>query len=228
MALWVASYNVHRCIGRDGVTSCQRIATVLNGLRADVVALQEVAYDPATLGKGLGLMARAIGATAIPGPTLVERKGWYGNVILSRIAPADFRRLDISRPGREPRGAVEITVVKDNRKVRIVATHLGLRPAERRHQVKHLLRWLAHRDADTTILMGDFNDWFRWSRPLRWLARRFGHPPAPASYPSHHPVLALDRIWVAPADQLTLVKAHRAPPAAIASDHLPLVARVKI
>jgi endonuclease/exonuclease/phosphatase family metal-dependent hydrolase len=228
MELRVATYNIRRCIGGDGIASCQRIGAVLKGLRADVVALHEVAYDPATLGKGLGLMARAMGATAIPGPTLVERKGWYGNAILSRLPLCGARRLDISLPGREPRGAVEVTVGRGDCTVRIVATHLGLRPAERRHQVQRLLRWVERTDAETTILMGDFNEWFRWSRPLRWVARRFGHLPAPATFPSKRPLLALDRIWVRPARKLVALNAHRAAPAPIASDHLPLIARVRL
>jgi endonuclease/exonuclease/phosphatase family metal-dependent hydrolase len=40
--LHIATYNVHKCRGVDGRTRPSRIASVLKGLRADVVALQEV------------------------------------------------------------------------------------------------------------------------------------------------------------------------------------------
>ncbi|MEZ5416899.1 MAG: hypothetical protein R2708_06100 [Vicinamibacterales bacterium] len=38
----IATYNIHRCRGMDARTSAQRIASVIAGLDADVVALQEV------------------------------------------------------------------------------------------------------------------------------------------------------------------------------------------
>ena len=42
--LTIASYNVHRCIGRDGRHDPGRVAKVIEELRADVVALQEVDF----------------------------------------------------------------------------------------------------------------------------------------------------------------------------------------
>jgi endonuclease/exonuclease/phosphatase family metal-dependent hydrolase len=42
----IASYNVHRAIGRDGRTDPKRILGVLKEIDADVYALQEVeAHD---------------------------------------------------------------------------------------------------------------------------------------------------------------------------------------
>ena len=38
----VASYNIHKCRGLDGVTRPDRIVEVIRELGADVVALQEV------------------------------------------------------------------------------------------------------------------------------------------------------------------------------------------
>jgi endonuclease/exonuclease/phosphatase family metal-dependent hydrolase len=79
-----------------------------------------------------------------------------------------------------------------------------------------------------TILLGDFNEWLLWGRPLRWVNRRFGSLPAPPTFPSRRPLMALDRIWVDPADRLISLHHHRHPSAAIASDHLPLVAQVAV
>ena len=53
----VATYNVHDCIGRDGVYSPSRIVEVLRSLEADVVALQEITLDPA--GEVLGCLHRS-------------------------------------------------------------------------------------------------------------------------------------------------------------------------
>jgi endonuclease/exonuclease/phosphatase family metal-dependent hydrolase len=84
------------------------------------------------------------------------------------------------------------------------------------------------RHAAVTILLGDFNEWLLWGRPLRWVNRRFGSLPAPPTFPSRRPLMALDRIWVDPADRLISLHHHRHPSAAIASDHLPLVAQVAV
>jgi len=44
--------------------------------------------------------------------------------------------------------------------------------------------------------------------------------------PSRLPVFALDRIWMHPAERLLDVTVHRSTFARVASDHLPLVARI--
>ncbi|MBR9987799.1 MAG: endonuclease/exonuclease/phosphatase family protein [Desulfosarcina sp.] len=228
MALRIATYNIHRCVGCDGLEAPERIADVLRDINADVTALQEVAFDADGPKNILADLARSLNAQVIAGPTLLEQKGHYGNAVLSRIAPHSIDRLDISVPGREPRGVIAIKLRVNGSTVRIVATHLGLRPGERRYQMGRLLPLLEHPDAEVTILLGDFNEWFLWGRPLRWANRRFGSMPAPATFPSRRPLLALDRIWVDPADRLISLHRPRHAAAAVASDHLPLVAQVAI
>ena len=228
MVLRIATYNIHRCVGCDGVEAPERIAAVLQDINADVTALQEVAFDPGGPKNILANLARSLDAQAIAGPTLLEKKGRYGNAILSRLVPERVDRLDISVPGREPRGVLAVTLRLDGSSVRIVATHLGLRPRERRYQIHRLLPLLDDPQADVTILLGDFNEWLLWGRPLRWINRRFGSLPAPATFPSRRPLLALDRIWVNPADRLISLHRHRHVSTAVASDHLPLVAQVAV
>jgi len=228
MTLRIATYNIHRCVGCDGIEDPERIAGVLRDINADVTALQEVAFDANGPKNILADLARSLNAQAIAGPTLLEQKGHYGNAVLSRIAPHSVDRLDISVPGREPRGVIAIKLRFGGSTVRIVATHLGLRPGERRYQMGRLLPVLEDPDAAVTILLGDFNEWFLWGRPLRWVNRRFGSMPAPATFPSRRPLLALDRIWIDPADRLISLHRHRHAAATVASDHLPLVAQVAI
>lgn len=228
MVLRIATYNIHRCVGCDGVEAPERIAAVLQDISADVTALQEVAFDPSGPKNILANLARSMDAQAIAGPTLLEKKGRYGNAILSRLVPERVDRLDISVPGREPRGVLAVTLRLNGSSIRIVATHLGLRPRERRYQIRRLLPLLDDPQADVTILLGDFNEWLLWGRPLRWINRRFGSLPAPATFPSRRPLLALDRIWVDPADRLISLHHHRHVSTAVASDHLPLVAQVAV
>ncbi|HSE59232.1 MAG TPA: hypothetical protein VLA99_11070 [Nitrospiraceae bacterium] len=62
---------------------------------------------------GLELLWRLVHAVKlmpIAGPTLLERKGHYGNAVLTRCSPADVRLMDLSQPGREPRGAIDMEI----------------------------------------------------------------------------------------------------------------------
>lgn len=228
MRLRVATYNIHRCVGNDGTVSCDRIADVLKQVDADVTALQEVVFDCGGPVDPLSDLAHSIGAEAVPGATFIEERGRYGNAVITRIKPVSIDRLDISVAGREPRGAVAMKLDHHGRVLRIVATHLGLRPRERRCQMRRLLAFLDSLPADVTVLLGDFNEWFNWARPLRRLTRRLGGLPAPATFPSRRPLLSLDRIWVHPPQTVIDLHPHHSLAAAIASDHLPLVADLRI
>jgi len=222
-ALRIATYNIHRCVGRDGIADPQRVADVLQALDADLVALQEVAFEPDAPGDVLQFLAEAARARAIPGPTLLEGKGRYGNAVLSRIEPREVRRIDISVPGREPRGALHLTMDIPPRSLSVLATHLGLASAERRYQMERLKAHIERPSADVVILMGDFNEWLPWGRSLRRLKRIFAPLPAPATFPSRRPVVALDRIWVRPIHHAAAPMVYTGAPARVASDHLPLV-----
>ena len=85
---------------------------------------------------------------------------------------------------------------------------------------------LEHETVHPTVLAGDVNEWYLWGRPLRWLHAHFGVTPALPTFPSRRPLLALDRVWTEPAAMLAFLSVHRSPLARIASDHLPLVARL--
>jgi endonuclease/exonuclease/phosphatase family metal-dependent hydrolase len=224
MRLTLATYNIHGCVGMDGRYNPGRIVDVLKELEADIVALQEV-NSPGHHGlELLWRLAREVQRTPIAGPTLLERKGHYGNAVLTRCAPLDVRLIDLSQPGREPRGAIDTDILCADEKVQVIAAHLGLKPQERRLQVEALLKHYAGRRC---ILMGDLNEWFLWGKPLRWIKRMFGHTPALRTFPSRFPVFALDRIWVRPAAPLLRVTVHKTRLSLMASDHLPLKATVE-
>lgn len=221
MRLVVATYNVHRCIGRDGRSDPERNLTVLRELDADVIALQELQWRPADALHLLQEFALKLGYVALAGPTLLQTEGHYGNAVLTRLAVRESGTVDLSVPGREPRGALDAVLETSGGTLRVIATHLGLRPYERRQQMRRLLA--QPRDgASATVLLGDLNEWFLWGRPLRWLHARFGRTPAPATFPARRPLLALDRIWVEPRSLLRELRPHRSPLAREASDHLPL------
>jgi endonuclease/exonuclease/phosphatase family metal-dependent hydrolase len=106
--------------------------------------------------------------------------------------------------------------------VRVIVTHLGLLPIERRFQVKKLLAALAEERSRIVILMSDFNEWLPTGRSLRWIHSRLGKTALVRTFPSAFPIFALDRIWVSPPAALANVSCLRTPLTRVASDHLPL------
>jgi endonuclease/exonuclease/phosphatase family metal-dependent hydrolase len=137
-------------------------------------------------------------------------------------------RVDLTLPGREPRGALDVTLDGKERHVQVVATHLGLKPWERRQQVRQLLKLFDIGSKDIYVLLGDLNEWFLWGRPLRWLHGHFRSTPHVATYPSRQPFMALDRLWVHPRRRLAKLEVHASSLARIASDHLPLKGTIEI
>ncbi len=219
----VATYNIHRAIGRDGAFDPARVAEVLAEIDPHVIALQEVQSGAA--GRDLIQLCRErLGAEAISGVTMLRKDAEYGNAILTRHPVLAVARLDLSVPPHEPRGALDVRLDCAGRPLRVVATHLGLWPYERRWQVRQLLALLDDGDDLPTVLLGDLNEWWLWGRPVRWLHAQFRRTPAPPTFPSRLPVFALDRLWVRPRSLLQRLTVHRSPLARIASDHLPLVA----
>jgi endonuclease/exonuclease/phosphatase family metal-dependent hydrolase len=221
----IATYNIHSCIGTDGCFSPERTARVLQELEAGIIALQEVENlraDDLTLLEGL---AAATNLEAIAGPTIALETRHYGNAVLTDLPILHVRRIDLSVPRREPRGALDVTLEWQNEPLQIITTHLGLRPAERRDQVRRILSDI-ELNAERIILLGDINEWALWGRPLRWIRRHFEPTPHLRTYPARFPVFALDRIWARPRSALRRIAVHDSPLARMASDHLPLIAEL--
>jgi endonuclease/exonuclease/phosphatase family metal-dependent hydrolase len=227
----VASYNIHQCVGTDGRRDAERIAAVIRDLDCDAIGLQEVdsRAGPHADSMQLGYLARATGMGALAGPTILRHDGDYGNALLTRRPVLAVRRHDISFASREPRGALDVDLDIDGHRVRVIVTHLGLRPAERRYQVRLLLK-LLHPDepGEAVVALGDINEWLPIGRPLRWLHGLLGSPPSQRTFPTWFPLFALDRVWVRPRTSLIDVRTHAGAIARVASDHYPLKAIISL
>ena len=118
MQIRLATYNVHRFVGRDRRKDMARTGRVIGGIRPDIIALQEVEYvaSPAELKVLLPDHEYHI----MPGPTIISGTEHYGNVLLSRFPAAKKRKIDLSYPGREERGALDVDVICRGRKIRII------------------------------------------------------------------------------------------------------------
>ncbi|MGA7951453.1 MAG: endonuclease/exonuclease/phosphatase family protein [Thiobacillaceae bacterium] len=227
----VASYNIHRCLGTDRRRDAARIAAVIRDLDCDAVGLQEVDSHagPHADSMQLEYLARATGMEAISGPTILHHDGDYGNALLTRRPVLAVRRHELSFATHEPRGALDVDLDIDGMALRIIVTHLGLRPAERRHQVKLLLSLLHPVEhSQIVVALGDINEWLPIGRPLRWLHGLLGSPPSQRTFPTWLPIFALDRIWVRPRKSLLDLRAQDGPLARRASDHYPLRAVISL
>ncbi|HWU98843.1 MAG TPA: endonuclease/exonuclease/phosphatase family protein [Oxalicibacterium sp.] len=223
--LTVATYNIHSAIGTDGKFAPQRIADVLREIDADVIALQEVPLGGSRRGNILPILQEATGFHAVEGAVQDTPRSRYGNAVLSRYPVIATRQLDLSFGSREPRGALDADIDVCGNPLRIVATHLGLRPAERCDQIGRLLK-VFDTNRMPVILMGDLNEWFVWGRCLRRLVTHFEAVPEMRTFPSRWPIFALDRIWISPRHRLLRIEVHATPLAKRASDHLPLIAHI--
>jgi len=223
--LTVVTYNIHGAVGTDGRFDPQRVADVLREIDADVIALQEVPLGDSRRENVLAVLQQATGFHAVEGPALTLPHRRYGNAVLSRYPVVNTRTIDLSFGSREPRGALDADLDVHGHPLRIVATHLGLRPAERRDQIRRLLQTF-DTDKMPVILMGDVNEWFVWGRCLRWLISHFEAVPTVRTFPSRWPLFALDRIWISPRHRLLRIEVHNTPLAKLASDHLPLIAHI--
>ncbi len=229
--LKIATYNVHGGLPAWTLKAkrqmASRIAHVISELDADIIAMQEVPLGGSETPDLLSQLREATGMFAVEGATLDTPKRRYGNAVLSRFPVRAARTLDLSFHGREPRGALDADIECGGRLIRVVATHLGLSASERSTQVRTLLAAFDNSELPV-ILVGDINEWFVRGRALRALLSHFRPAPAPRTFPTVCPVFALDRIWMHPGECLVDVTVHRSAFARQASDHYPLVARIRI
>jgi endonuclease/exonuclease/phosphatase family metal-dependent hydrolase len=225
----VATYNVHRWTargsGRD--PDPERAAFVISELGADVIALQE-AVRPFAGEDPLVRLADRLRLHLAFVTTRIHRIGELGNAILSRWPIASASLLDLNFSRLERRTAVATQLATAAGPLSLVATHLALVDRTRHRQVRHLLD---HPQLQgPVVLMGDMNAWRANDKAV--LALEAGLPTHteidwPASFPAARPVLALDRIYARGA-KLIEVRAHLTPAARRASDHLPVIARIKL
>ena len=238
----VMSYNVHAGVGTDGRHDLDRIARVISEANVDVAALQE-------LDVGRRRSERLHQAQAIAErlqmqhffhPAINLEAEQYGDAILCRL-PMRLRHSGVLPTWRsplafEPRGALWVTVDLAGGPVQIINTHLGLSGRERIAQANAITSsaWLGHDECKArTVFCGDLNALpgspahrhlstvmiDAQSHLTRWSRR--------ATFPSRCPLLRLDYVMVSPDVKVESVEVIRTPLARAASDHLPVVARLR-
>ncbi|QNM84066.1 endonuclease/exonuclease/phosphatase family protein [Sphingomonas sabuli] len=239
---------MRKAIGTDRKRNPGRVLEVLRELEADIVALQEAdrrfggrasavphelieshgLYKPVHLGvRHKRPMEKARQHAERIFNVDTRNIGWHGNALLVKRDVECMYCVALELPTLEPRGAVMAELLlPGDRPVRVVGMHLDLSGLWRRRQMRAILDAVAARPQPMpTIMMGDTNEWRVAGGCLKELPQGFRIVPTGPSFHSRHPVAMLDRIIVDGA-RIDAGGVHMSPAARIASDHLPIWARL--
>ncbi len=225
-----ATYNIHRCYGADGKYEPDRIVQVIRSLKSDIIGLQEVdSRIPAGFGlTQLEYITMFTKYRSLVGPCIRDLYGCYGNALLTRLPITDYRLIDLSVKGREPRGAIDVDLDAHGAPLRVIVTHLGRSYSERGIQAKKLVEHIGKPGDVPVVVMGDFNEWFPLSGNLRFLYDKMGKAAVRATFPSRLPIFSLDRIWLLHGGKNRDQQVHSNEVSKVASDHLPVVMNFQI
>jgi endonuclease/exonuclease/phosphatase family metal-dependent hydrolase len=221
------TWNIHGAVGRNPRFDLERVITVIRQWNPHIVALQEVdsrrklpnGENPFTV------LQDALGQHGVGAKSIIGADGEYGQMLISCCPIAHCEVRDISYPEREPRRAIKADIETPAGWLRMVVTHLGLSVHERRGQARTLLD-LAGRPDMTTVVAGDFNDWF-WPGSVRAaLSRELAGRTRFRTFPAVFPLLRLDRIYCRP--RAALLRGFVERGARSISDHLPVIADIRV
>lgn len=233
--LRIVTYNIHRCRGMDRRVMPSRIVEVLRQVDADVIALQEViGAGPTGAGQAEEIGA-GLGMGWVMGSVRRLRNQLFGNVVLSRYPVTHHSQYDLSWRTCEPRACQRVDLEIDSgRTLHVYNVHLGTAVLERRYQAPRLASYVHDRRvAGTKIILGDFNEWMR-GLATKTLSSLFdsidiqAHLKRRRTYPGIFPVLHLDHIYYEGQVEVRSLTMPRSRLALLASDHLPLVADLRI
>lgn len=232
--LRVVTYNIHRCRGLDRRVRPDRIADVLREVDADVIALQEVIgagpHDPGHAAE----LGAALGMGWVMAPARHLRGRLFGNVVLSRHPVRFHIQHDLSWKTCEPRCCQRVDLQIGDHVLHVYNVHLGTAVLERRHQALRLAAIVRdQRVQGPKIVLGDFNEWLRGlaTQTLSSMLESidiFPYLKRRRTYPGVFPILHLDHIYYEGQVEVRSVELPRTRRALVASDHLPLIADLRI
>jgi endonuclease/exonuclease/phosphatase family metal-dependent hydrolase len=220
------TWNIHGASGRNLQFDLNRVLALIEKHQPDIVALQEIdSRRPRATGvaEPFKALQAALGPHSVGAKTITTADGEYGQALISRWPIRNAEIHDISYREREPRRAIRCDIDAPSGTVRVIATHLGLSVKERRGQAKALLE-LVGAAALTTIVLGDFNDWFWVGSVREVLATRLPTRSQLRTFPSICPIFRFDRVYCSPTSVMVNVRTDTS--ARTLSDHLPVIADI--
>jgi endonuclease/exonuclease/phosphatase family metal-dependent hydrolase len=162
----------------------------------------------------------------------------YGHALLSRF-PVEVLASGLfsAHEGREPRGALLARICLDGQQLYFLNTHFGLTDVERGAHIAELLgpEWLGRTPPEEPLIVcGDFN-MMPNSRPYRRLAERVhdvqllvkDQKPMKTFF-AFLPFSRIDHIFVSEHFEVENIRVPQNTLTRTASDHLPLIAELKL
>ena len=226
--LRVLSWNLHHGVGEDNKLDLERIAKLINEQKPDLVALQEIDNRCARSKKidQAAELARLTGLHVAFGKAMDYDGGAYGQAILSRFPIGDTQVHQLPGDG-EPRIAFEAEVKIDGKPLRLITVHLDHQQDERRLKQAQTLAKALENHHEPMILAGDFN-----AGPDSAALNAFASPWTAVpkqdpkfTCPAAGPKSEIDHILLRglePKEPATVL------PEAVASDHRPVIAVIKM
>ena len=238
--LRILTYNIHKGIGGlDRRYRLERIVEVISKQDPDILLLQEVDEGvPRSSGDFQAeMLAERLGIKYWAYQRNVQlTRGCYGNAILSRLPIVYDEDIDLTIPLKKRRRCLvaqcRMSIGSQQRTILVANLHLGLAGFERKIQLNRLLGSAIFQKShmDTPVIIGgDFND--IWRSLGRKIMQPAGYSPVGQdikTFPAARPMRALDNIYYRGEIDLDHAFACRSQTSKAASDHLPLVADLRI
>jgi len=241
--LHIATYNIHKGFSHfNRRMVMHELRDNLQGMRADVVFLQEVLgthaqhaerYEDWPTQSQYEFLADSVWSDFAYGKNAIYDEGHHGNAILSRFPIMSWENQDISAHEYEQRGMLhcEIQIPNWNEPLHCINVHLGLFGRGRKQQLLALRSRIEKLvpQHHPLIIAGDFNDWRIKAGEVLSSALHLHevfevvHGKPARSYPSVLPMFHLDRIYVR-GFQVKTAHVHHGRPWSKISDHAALSA----
>jgi endonuclease/exonuclease/phosphatase family metal-dependent hydrolase len=218
----------------DRRTRPERVAAVLREVDADVIALQEVIGAGPSGVSHIEEIGASLGMGWVMATTRHLRGHQFGNAVLSRFPVIHHSQHELTFKSCEERCLQRVDLQVHDHTLHVYNVHLGTAILERRYQAKRLATLVADRHVSgPKIVLGDFNEWMKGlttsllSEKLKsvdlgkYLTRR-------RTYPGLFPIVHLDHIYYDGPLEIAHIELARTRLSLVASDHLPLVADIRI
>lgn len=236
----VMTYNIHR--GNppgqaDNVIDLEATAAVIKSQKPDLVSLNEV--DVHTKRSGVSLdeakkLGELTGMHAYFAKAMDYDGGQYGDAVLSKYPIEESFRygLPFKVAGSEPRDIAMIKVRVEGKEILFASTHLDHLATEENRilQANTIVNDILPQLKLPLILGGDLNATPE-SETIRILSKQFtagcDGKACPLSFPYNGPDRTIDYIMISSSSDFEF-KSYKAVAGATASDHLPVMAEIKL
>ena len=227
----VMSFNVRHCAGADRVLDVPRVAAVIAAEKPRFAALQELDVTAKRSGRidEPAELARLTGMKATFGKTIDFQGGEYGVMVLSREEPLSVTKVPL--PGKEPR----LLLLAEFDDCVVGSTHLSVANEKERMDSIGLIRDAVARFKKPVFVCGDWNA--RPDSPVLKEMGKFLTILSPTDQNTYHGSLpnlltdskhCIDYIAVDTVHAgMFRVEERKVIPDTAASDHKPIVVRVK-